>query len=324
MHDSHIVGLPHPATKQVLLNSILGRSRMMFALLVYRNAAGRRWLLNTILNEGDSGGLDSNDTAFEQDLVKVEFVSKRELGEDDRDAFAAAGFTLGKQHGRIWPQFRSLVPGGYPWYLNQSEAEMLLFALPRVRAVARLMRDDPQIWDRHLDGEIACVPENFNPATDFLRRDQIDWQPMLPPPEVSPETVSFDAATLARFRKLTQPKGFHLELDVAYAPLPLADTDRPRFPKLALAVDRASGFLGGFHIGNFKDADGAASLGTVLTNALHQLGQRPKTFRVQRPRVAAMLSNIAKELRVRIKLDRSLETLNSVRAAIEQQLSRPR
>ena len=90
MHDSHVIGLRHPVTREVLLGSILGRLRQMFALLVYRREAGRRWLLNTILNDGDSGGFERDDTAFEQDLVKAEFVPKRELVKEDRAALAAA------------------------------------------------------------------------------------------------------------------------------------------------------------------------------------------------------------------------------------------
>ena len=37
MHDSHVIGLRHPVTQEVLLGSILGRLRQVFALLVYRN-----------------------------------------------------------------------------------------------------------------------------------------------------------------------------------------------------------------------------------------------------------------------------------------------
>src|SRR5437667_4710891 len=63
MHDSQVIGLRYPVTNEVLLGSILGRLRSVFGLLVYRNDAGRRWLLSTILNDGDSGGLDGEDKA---------------------------------------------------------------------------------------------------------------------------------------------------------------------------------------------------------------------------------------------------------------------
>jgi hypothetical protein len=194
--------------------------------------------------------------------------------------------------------------------LTQNEAETLLFALPRVAAVARLMRALPRVWDDHCDGDIGFVPDDFDPAAGELHAEQLDWQPTIPPPEPTPELISFDEATLARLSKLTQAKGFHLELDVTYSSIVIAGADRPRFPKLAMAVDRASGFVGGFHLGDFKDRDGAAALGTVLRDALTQLGHRPETIRVQRPRVAAMLSKTANELGIPVVHDMELAELN--------------
>jgi hypothetical protein len=322
MHDSHVIGLRHPATKEVLLGSILGRLRSVFALLVYRRAAGRRWLLNTILNDGDSGGFDDGDTAFEQDLVKAEFVPKRELVKEDQVVLAAAGYSPAKKRGAVWPQFRSLVPGGYPWHLAQSEAEMLLFALPRAAAVARLMQVQPQSWDDHRDGEIGFVPDGFDPAAGELRAEQMEWQPMIPPPEPAPEPVSFGDSTIARLLQLNQAKGLHLELDVAYAPLPIAFEDRPYFPKLALAVDCASGFVGGFHLGDFKDRDGARALGVVLRNALMQMGHRPEVILVQRPRVAAMLTEVAARLGIPVVPEAELSALNFARQSMEQRFER--
>jgi hypothetical protein len=324
MHDSHVVGLRHPVTKEVLLGSILGRLRTVFALLVYRRDTGHRWLLNTILNDGNSGGLDGEDAAFEQDFVKAEFVLKRELVKEDQAVLGAADYSPAGRRGHAWPQFRSVVPGGFPWHLTQSEAETLLFTLPRVAAVARLMRAQPHLWDEHCHGDIGFVPDDFDPAVGELRAEQMEWQPMITPPEPSPEKVSFDDAMVAKLSKLTQAKGFHLELDVAYSGFAVADVEGPRFPKLAMAVDRASGFVGGFHLGDFKDRDGAAALGTVLCDALTQLGHRPETIRVQRPRVAAMLSSVAQGLGIPVLLDDELGELNFARQSMEQHFNRVR
>jgi Domain of unknown function (DUF6930) len=324
MHDSHIVGLRHPISKEVLLGSIVGRLRQVFALLVYRRPTGHRWLLNTILNDGDPGGLEDADNAFEQDLVKVEFTTKKELWKEDRAVLAAANYSPPLKRGCVWPQFRSLVPGGYPWHVSQAEAETLLFALPRVTALARLMREHPEVWDAHLDGDIAFLPDDFDPALGELRGEQLDWHPMIPPPEPPPDLVSFDEPTRARLLKLTQAKGFHLELDVAYSTMTIADVERPRFPKLAMAVDRASGFLGGLRLSEITDRDGAATLGIVLRDALMQLGHRPETIRVQRSRVAAMLSRVVKELEIPVHQDLELAELNMARQSMEQQFNRAR
>jgi len=120
---------------------------------------------------------------------------------------------------------------------------------------------------------------------------------------------------------LTQAKGFHLELDVTYAPFPVADKERPRFPKLAMAVDRASGFVGGFRLGDGTDRDGATTLGTVLRDALTQLGHKPEVIHVQCSRVAAMLSQVAKELGIPIKLDAELNALNFARESMERRFT---
>lgn len=321
MHDSHVIGLRHPVTKEALLPSILGRLRTVFALLVYRRDAGRRWLLNTILNDRDPGGLEQEDSAYEQDAVKVEFARKRELRKEDRALLEAAGYAPAVKRGSVWPVFRSLVPGGFPWHISQSEADTMLFAVPRAAAVARLMRVQPHVWDDHCDGDIAFLPDNFDPAAGELRGAQLDWQPMIPPPESQPELVCFDEPTRTRLLNLSPAKGFHLELDLGYSTMAVADVERPRFPKLAMAVDRASGFIGGSRLSEITDRDGAAKLGMVLLNALTQMGHRPETIRVQRSRVAAMLSGVAKELGIPVHLDPELAELNSARQSMEQRFN---
>lgn len=150
------------------------------------------------------------------------------------------------------------------------------------------------------------------------------WQPMVPPPESLPERVSLDEAIAARLLKLAPANGFHLELDVTYANFPIADVDRPRFPKLAMAVDRASGFVGGFHLGDFQDRDGARALGVVLQNALTQLGHRPESIRVQRSRVAAMVAYVARALGIPVVQDEALDELNYARESMEQHFNRRR
>ncbi len=322
MHDSHVIGLRHPVTCEVLLGSILGRLRQVFALLVYRNEMGRRWILNTILNDGEAGGFESEDSAFEQDAVKVEFVLKRELVKEDQRILADAGFVPADKRGRVWPRFHSIEPGAYPWHMTQAEAETLLFALPRVSAVARLLREQPRLWDDHCDGEIGFVPDHFDPAASELRPEMLLWEPMLPPPEPVPNAVSFSEDTLAELSRLPQAMGFHLEMDVSYAPFSVNAGDRPRFPQLALAVDRASGMILGFKVGELDDQGGAAPLANVLRDALKQVGHRPEKIGVQKPRVSAMLAAVARALNVPLIEAVELPGLNEARESLQQSLNR--
>lgn len=322
MHDSHVIGLRHPVTREVLLGSILGRLRQVFALLVYRNDAGRGWILNTILNDGEPSGFEDEDSAFEQDAVKVEFVLKRGLRKEDQSVLAAAGFAPADKRGRVWPKFESIAPGAYPWHVTQAEAETLLFALPRVAAVAKLLRAQPRMWDDHCDGQIGFVPDDFDPATTELRPELMQWEPMFPPLETTPEVVSWSEEVLAQLNRLPQAKGFHLELDVSYAPFPISSEDRPRFPKLALAVDRASGAVLGYRIGELKDHDGAGALAVALQEGLKHLGHRPEKIGVQKPRVGAMLEKAARALNVPLVQAMELPSLNEARESMQQRFNR--
>jgi hypothetical protein len=322
MHDSELLGLRHPATGEEFLCSILGRLRQVFALLVFRRETGRRWILETVLNADDSDRPEDPDSGMEQDCVKVGFEPKGELTKEDRAVLTAAGFTPTMKRGCVWPAFRSLVPGGYPWYLTQAEAELLLWALPRVGAFAALCRDTPGVGEEHQAGEAPFLPLDFDPAQRALRAEDLDWHPLIAPPEPPPDVASLDEATVARLLKLEQAKGFHLELDVFYSPVVIAGEERPYFPKVAMAVDHASGFVGGFHMAESGDLQGAASLAQVLSGALLQLGSRPETLRVQRPRVGQMLATVANHLGIPIYGDPELSALNSARVTMERRFMR--
>lgn len=319
MYDSELIGLRHPRTGEPLLCSVLGRMRHVFALLVYRRDTGRRWILNTVLNDGDSGGLEEAETVFEQDCVKLEFAPKRDLTDTDRAVLAAAGFVPAAKRGPVWPLVRSFVPGGYPWYPTQAEVELLLYALPRVTAFATLGRDTPGL-EVDLGGRgVPFLPADFDPTRQALRVEDLDWQPQIAPPEETPAPLCLEAGQLETFAALPKGKGLRLEVDVFYAPLPVSGEDRPRFPKAAMAVERASGYIAGLELARATDPEGTATLASVLTRALQQLGTRPEAFHVQRPRVAQMVAGLAKSLGILVRQDPELAVLNRAR---EEMLSR--
>jgi hypothetical protein len=319
MDDSMIVGLRHPVMNEILLVSILGQMREVFAVVLYRNIGGHRWLLETILDDGAKPY--DHDAAMEQDAVKVEFALKSELEKEDRAVLKGAGFKPLAKSGCVWPQFRSFAPGGYPWFVTQMEAETLAWVLPRVLAVARLVLRKPDLWERHLDGEIAFLPVDYDPTQGELAADRIDWQPMIPPPERAPEEVRLAPDDVAKLLRLEKGKGLQLEVDIFYAPMAVAGVDRPRFPKAAMAVDRKSGYVGGMRLTESGDGDGAAALGMVLRRALGEFGVRPDAFVVQRPRVGAMLRKLSEELEIRIVEEKDLEMLNLARASLEEHFS---
>ena len=134
--------------------------------------------------------------------------------------------------------------------------------------------------------------------------------------------MSLDEATRERFATLSQAEGFHLELDVFYAPMAVSEGERPWFPKAVVAVDRASGFIGAYRLAESDDPQAVTALGEVLAGALRQLAHRPETIRVQRPCVAQMLSPVAARLGIPIHEDPELSALNCAREEMERRFRR--
>ncbi len=308
----------HPGDGQILLCSVLGRLRTVFALLVFRGDTGRRWVLNTILNDGRPDGLEDGESGFEQDCLKLEFVRKHDLTEQDRAVVTGAQFSPAAKRGFVWPIFRSMMPGCYPWYVTQAEAELLLHVLPRAAAFARLLRDTPNVGAGRLQGEVPILPDAFDPAAATLRPEDLAWQPIIPAPEAQVPECVLAEATVSQLLEFPRARGFHLEIDLFYWGQVVADPERPWFPKAALAVDRSSGFIAGMKLASSNQRDGASALTEALTSAIRRLRHRPETLRVQRRLVARMVSPAARPLNITIELDSDLTALNLARAQIDE------
>ncbi|MDW8309895.1 MAG: hypothetical protein RMK20_11040 [Verrucomicrobiales bacterium] len=321
MSDSQVIGLKHPQTGEVLLCSVLGNLGQLYALQVYRREAGHRWLLTTVADDvqGEPWAW-FQEKGFEADLIEVEFTTRADLWREDRAALTAAAYSPIRKRGHVWPLFRSILPGYLPWPVNAEEARTLLFALPRALAVARLAQACPNLWDDHPPGEVAFVPEDFDPAGDALRPEDINWHPLLPPAEPMPAPVTLSEGKLRRFAALPQAQGFQLELDTFYLPRALTGPERPWFPTVALAVDRASGLVVSFKISEQLTTDPSPMLASVLSKALDYLRHRPESLHVRRSRVARMLEPVAAQLDIPVRLEPELPALNEACAGLEQML----
>lgn len=102
----------------------------------------------------------------------------------------------------------------------------------------------------------------------------------------------------------------------------VSEGDRAWFPKAVMAVDRASGFIGGYQLAKSSDPEAVAVLAEVLAGSMQQLVHRPETIRIQRRRMVQILSSVAVRLGISVCQDPELPALNLAREEIAQMFHR--
>jgi len=122
MSDLHLIGLRDETSGELQVASILGALKQVFAVLIYRNEVGLRWIhkMSTI-----GRATPDHDEGLEtMDYLKVEWVRKGELRKTDRETLSCVDYKP-KGKGPIWPRFESCSPGWCPWFVTEREAQLL-------------------------------------------------------------------------------------------------------------------------------------------------------------------------------------------------------
>ena len=110
--------------------------------MFHRRAAGLNWVFRALTEDEN----ENPSLAEGMDCLKLEFVEKGELSQEDRQALAGAGFRPGRR-GAVWPRFQSFEPGWMPLFINQHEAAELLEGITRLLEFCQLLRRHPELYD---------------------------------------------------------------------------------------------------------------------------------------------------------------------------------
>ena len=208
---------------------ILGSMGDFLALSVYRGAEAFH-LYQDMLGEGASG---NDDFAFKQDCLMAQFEDRKYVQDGDRKVIRELGLRF--RGPKAWPLFRSYRPGYLPWYLDQPEAIFLSFALKcacdwteKVSAGTLDPAERP--------GQVfTYLPTQASPGFENV------WAPL--PAAAARQPLALDTARLAKLRSSPLRKGGAWEAELVYLPARIMDRDRPYHVRLAMLVDRDSGFI---------------------------------------------------------------------------------
>jgi len=314
IYDCEVVGLTDPVTGETRIGCVLGNAGQVFGAVFYRRPAGLRWILSVLQEAPDEPDLASAEGI---DCLKLEFMSKRELTQEDLKVLKTAGFKAAGR-GAVWPQFRSAEPGWHPWFINQAEAEQFLADLPRLTAFCGLRRAQPDLFAGRALGEIPFLP---SPLPDrLLRPDDLDWHPLIPPP--SSDLAPFQATDeqITQLRALPPVPSAAYEFECTLLPGgSFLENGRPCYGRVSLLVEHRRGLVLGCEVSSGAVAPGE-SAGRGLVKALLGNGFLPGKLLIRGVRLEPVLAPLCATVGIQLKPAVRLPALEEATASLSEHM----
>jgi len=306
MLDSDIFGVKDLITGEIGYCCILGAAGEVFGMAVYRGSEGLRVYLKLLSRET---GRRDPDFLFIHRCLMADFHDREELDKADRDVIRSLGL---KFRGRnAWPQFRSYLPGYFPWYLTESEARFLAIALEQALNVCQRFRHNPSLLDSPRSGAYLV-------RTAREKEGQLRWQDeWLEPKPLEEKVLSFeplDEARLARIKNTLSPADQIWEGDFFHVNNPIKEEGRPFYPRLFVWADASSGLL------LTQDMNHPDEPITILRESLIRVAEKsgvlPCQIRVRRQEAFELLSPLAASLKIKLVKAGALHAIDEFRRGL--------
>ena len=317
MGDSELLGVDDPHTDGPLLGAVMGGMGEVFGIALHYGPAGLRWVLE--LATSDEPEVDM-DAFLSIAVLKVEFMPKGELPPEDKRRMKALGFAPSGGRGTKWPTFQSHRPGYLPWHIDESDARLLLHALPRLIALGAAVRPLYESEGDFPSDGFAFFPKDR--ALGPLRLDEVEWRQVAMPPEPAPASFAVDEVTAAILANLPRQPSVVLEVEAFCGGGAITDggeNGRPWMVKAALSAAAGSGLIAGMELGKSPGDTLEAIAGRGLVGAMKALGVRPGAVHLKSRRAAESLAALAAQLGIPLKLRRELPAVEEARAGMPPQ-----
>jgi hypothetical protein len=308
MHDRHVLGIENE--HGVRLISVLGKLNEVYGLASYRGSYGTSFLLHVLLNNSDG---DASGAALCQDALVAEFAPARELRREDRAVINQLCFKPLSTRPRLFPKFASHSPGYVPWFVSEDEAVKLADDLQKTTRFAEMFRAHPELYESRKPNEFPFFPA---PKPSNLSPRQLQWHTLVPAPLPTDPPVEPEAVEAALLLRLPQDGSAVWELNSFYSRDTIVKPPRPYWSKMAMGVDAHSGLVLGFHLGG-PELTMAQNAAMGLAQAIRTSGFRPSTLKVEAPPLIQVLEPIARALKIKLVLAKSLPMAREARIALE-------
>lgn len=306
MLDSDLFGVRDPEGGETAYCCVLGNLGETLGLVAYTGPAGLRAYLETLRQELPE---DPVGALMLQHGLMASFEDREMLDKTDRDDLRALGLKFrGRQ---AWPQFRSYLPGYYPWYLTAEEVRLMTLVVRQAMDVARRYRDDPSLLQGRDLGEVLV--RVLDPRSGEWR-DEWESLDLFAEPEYEVPPLNREMAEgLQGYPRSRQV----LEAGTLILPVPVSESrsERPWLPGLALVMDHKSGLVLAQEM--VPPDEMPAAPAKVLASAIGLVRELPKEVQVSQPEVAAALGPFALALGIKLKTVGRLTALSTFRREME-------
>lgn len=231
LKDYQVIVVEHPETEIMLFISVLGAGGQEFGLAIYTGESGRKALENIYLDN------ITEDYYFDIQSLNVSYVNRDELSNEDYNLIKSQGLSYrGKKN---WIQFRSYIPGKFPWIPDGFETELLLYAMKETIEVINECKNgwtvpDLPIGDYYFRQKII-VKGQMELNEQIISFNSVEDEGFYP---VFIEISEFEVKQLAKKKVNNQ----EIEFDAFYLPQAIQDEagERPYYPLMILTIDRHS------------------------------------------------------------------------------------
>jgi hypothetical protein len=319
MGDAELLGVDHPQTGEPMLGAVMGSLGEVFGLALHYEPEGIRFAVETALGRSDEPDMEE----FRQtSVLKVEFVGKVELAPEEKQRVKDLNFQPAPVRPIMWPIFESLRSGYIPWHLDLAEAELLLYALPRLTGLGGCVRQLYESDNLPPDDGFAFWPRG-RALAEPLQTEEIDWRRLRVTPRRAPETFAVENATEEALRRLPQVESWLLEVDASSGFGVIDEGPRPWFMKMGVAAEARTGLVLGAEIGRGPEEAIETLAGRTLVQALQRGMARPAAVHVQQVRIEKALEGISARLGIQLELRRELPSVARFHAATLKRFGSP-
>ncbi len=235
LENHHVIVVEHPVTEEMLYICVMGAGGQEFGLAIYIGDYGRK-----ILEQIELDTLPP-DYYYDMHCLNVTFVDREEITKEDYQLIKSQGLSFrGKKN---WVQFRSYLPGKFPWIPDEAECDLILFAMLQTMEVVHQIKEGWEFPELPF-GDYYFRQLEFVDGKAQISEQIIGFVEEESKEEVDPIIINISEFELKQLAKKKVERE-EIEFDLMYMPHAVKEEpdDRPFYPLLVIALSRSTGMV---------------------------------------------------------------------------------